>query len=61
MDELELAELEIERAYSMLEAYGVPRERAGSVSNGISVLMGRIDKERQGFERRIKMLEETYW
>jgi hypothetical protein len=36
---------EIERAYQMLEVNGVPRERAKSVSNGISVLVNRMAKE----------------
>lgn len=36
---------EIERAFSILEAYGVHRERSGSVYNGIDVLITRMRKE----------------
>jgi len=35
---------EIDRAFQMLEVYGVPRERAKTVANGIQVLVTRIDK-----------------
>lgn len=36
---------EIEKSYSMLAHYGVPKERAKSVNNGIMVLITRMDKE----------------
>ena len=36
-DRLNALEAEEERAYQVLEAYGVPRGRAGSVGNGIDV------------------------
>lgn len=35
---------EIDRAYSMLEAHNVPRERAKSIANGIDVLTTRYGK-----------------
>jgi hypothetical protein len=35
-------ETEVERAYQMLSMYGIPRERARSVANGIEVLATRI-------------------
>lgn len=34
----------VERAFGMLEAYGVSRKRAKDVANGIEVLMTRIRK-----------------
>lgn len=36
---------DLERSFKALEMYGVPRERAKSVSNGIMVLVTRMDKE----------------
>ena len=36
---------EVERAYSTLNLYGVPVERAGSIANGIEVLVTRFRKE----------------
>ena len=45
---------ERERAFQMLELYGVPRERAKSVSNGIDVLMARMRKERDALQRQIE-------
>jgi len=41
-----IAELEAEneRAFQMLSAYGVPKERAKTVANGIDVLMMRMEK-----------------
>ena len=38
-------ETEIDRAYQMLEIYGVPRDRAKSICNGIDVLGTRFEKE----------------
>lgn len=34
-----------ENAFAVLESYGLPRKRARSVSNGIMVLMSRMDRE----------------
>ena len=42
---LERALHQLERAYSVLDSYGVPKERAKSVGNGIQVLITRCDKE----------------
>lgn len=39
------AEEELERAYTMLDHYGVPKERAKNLPNGIMVLMTRMDRE----------------
>ena len=36
---------EVERAYQMLEVYGVSRKRAGSVAFWIDVLATRLQKE----------------
>lgn len=41
---------EIERAYQMLEACGVPRERAKNLANGIDVLATRFRRD-EGFQR----------
>ena len=38
-------ENENERAFRALAGYGIPKERAKSVSNGIRVLVTRMDKE----------------
>ena len=38
-------EKEIEKAYQILERFGVPRGRARSIPNGIQVLVSRMDKE----------------
>ena len=38
---------DIERAFQVLEVYGVPRERARTVANGIEVLMQRMNKAGQ--------------
>jgi hypothetical protein len=56
---------EIERAYQVLSIYGVPRERARSVPNGIEVLATRMrrairdvaDTERAGLIKAIRILE----
>jgi hypothetical protein len=36
---------DLDRAYQTLEIYGVPKNRAKSVSNGIQVLVSRMDNE----------------
>jgi len=40
-----LLQLEIDLAYTALGFYGVPKERAGSISNGIDVLVTRLKRE----------------
>jgi len=35
----------MEKEYQVLELYGVPKKRAGSVANGIMVLATRYEKE----------------
>ena len=42
-----------ERAFQVLEAFGVPRERAKSVENGIQVLVSRMDKQIAELERQL--------
>jgi hypothetical protein len=51
--DLEAKENEVNRAFSMLEANGVPRERAKTVANGIDVLATRLSKEVQTLEEVI--------
>src|SRR5262245_6443000 len=46
----EVEEREVTNAYVTLALYGVPRERARSIANGIQVLMSRIDKERMSIQ-----------
>lgn len=43
---------ECERAFKILEAYGVPRERARTVGNGIQVLVTRMDREMTAMARQ---------
>ena len=38
-------EIQIEKAFAVLEMHGVPRSRAHSVANGIEVLVNRLQKE----------------
>lgn len=38
---------QLDRAYSVLELYGVPKERARSVANGIEVLVTRCNRQIQ--------------
>ena len=47
-------EAELHKAYSILEIYGVPKERARSVNNGIEVLSTRFRKEIAMLEAQIK-------
>lgn len=49
---------EIERAYQMLEIYGVTRERAKSLANGIEVLSARRRKEVREIRARVQELEK---
>jgi hypothetical protein len=48
--ELEKPGEEIERAYQVLQMYGVSRERAKTIANGIDVLETRYRKDRNCFE-----------
>lgn len=57
---LEAQKREIERAFSILESYGVSRERAGSVSNGIDVLVTRMRKEIMSKEYEISDLKKRW-
>jgi len=41
------AQGELDRAFMVLDIYGVPKERARNVSNGIEVLVNRYDKQLQ--------------
>lgn len=41
---LESIKTDHDNAFSVLQTYGVPRERAKTVSNGIMVLMTRMDR-----------------
>jgi hypothetical protein len=45
IDEIELLRAELRNAFSILEAHGVPMERAKTVANGIDVLFTRMNKE----------------
>jgi len=51
---------ESERAFSMLSVYGVTKERAKTVSNGIDVLATRYRKDRNGFEGEKQSFAESY-
>lgn len=52
-------EREIENAFTMLELYGVPRERARTLSNGIDVLATRFRKAEIASAMTITNLEEA--
>jgi len=52
-------EQDIEKAFDVLKFYGVPKERAKTLSNGIQVLMSRIQKEIRYLECEKKGLEQT--
>ena len=43
-DAIDRLTAERDRAYSVLEAYGVPRDRARNVANGIEVLATRLNR-----------------
>lgn len=47
------------RAYELLSFCGVPKERAGSVSNGIQVYNTRVDKRIAELEAENKRLKEV--
>lgn len=42
---IQIENRDLDKAFSMLEVYGVPRQRARYVSNGIDVLGTRFNKE----------------
>jgi hypothetical protein len=46
------------RAFQMLSIYGVPEERAKSVSNGIDVLMTRVGKEVRAIEQQLTLARD---
>lgn len=50
------ADRQIELAYSMLAMNGVPRQRAGSVANGIDVLTTRFRKAEQAYAQHVAQL-----
>jgi len=52
----ETAETERERAFSMLSAEGVPRERAKTIANGVDVLATRYRRDIQGAEAQLAAL-----
>lgn len=47
-----------DRAYQMLRVYGVPEERAKSVSNGIDVLGTRFDRQVTSMQYEIDLLRK---
>jgi hypothetical protein len=51
---------ETERAFQMLEVYGVPRQRAKTVANGIEVLATRFSKDAPAVEVVEKQRREYY-
>jgi len=54
----EQGELELGRAFSMLEINGVPRERAKTVSNGIDVLVTRLSRAIESAEGNAAIYRE---
>jgi hypothetical protein len=48
-----------ERAYQVLSIYGVPKERAKSITNGIQVLVSRMDKETEILKEQNKQMLEA--
>jgi len=47
---------EIDNAFGMLHIYGVTKERAGSIANGIEVLAARYRKESMSQQAEIERL-----
>lgn len=47
-----------DRAYQMLRVYGVPEERAKSISNGIEVLVTRFDRQVVSMQYEIDSLRK---
>jgi endonuclease III len=60
IDRAEKAEADIDRAFQMLAVYGVSRERARHVANGIDVLMQRMNKEHAALEAEIMRLQDPH-
>lgn len=52
-DRIESLEQEQERAYSVLEMYGIPKERARSLATGIMVFDTRMQREVQSLETQL--------
>ncbi len=52
------AKRELDLAFSMLEINGVPKERARTVSNGIDVLVTRMDRELQFLRAELADLKQ---
>jgi hypothetical protein len=50
-----------DRAFQVLANFGIPRERARTVENGIMVLDQRYRREIDGLESRIRDFEATRW
>lgn len=48
-------EEQIEHAWKVLEMYGVSKERARYIGNGIDILVSRMDKEIKILEQSIKL------
>jgi hypothetical protein len=51
---------DLDKAFYVLEMYGVPKSRAKTVANGIDVLMTRMRKERFCLEAEIKQLQTIH-
>ena len=58
IEQLQAKDKVIDRAYKVLNGYGVPKQRAKSVSNGIQVLVSRMDKEIWFLQQEIGRLKE---
>lgn len=48
---------ERDRAWTTIGRYGVPRERAKTLANGIDVLVTRMDRERASLQSRLEAAE----
>ena len=57
-DYIEL-EKNIEKAYSVISMYGIPKERAVTLHNGIDVLMTRIKREAESKDYELSTTKET--
>ena len=58
MDTIEKLQADQDRAFSVLEMYGIPKERAKSVDNGIQVFDSRMQKEVQSLGATIGQLQK---
>lgn len=54
---IELIQAEQNKAFQVLEMYGIPKERARSVDNGIMVFDSRMQKEVKGLRFSIESLQ----